>query len=308
MTSENITFLTYWYSSIVPLWFMDELRHVGGQSEAFGALQRWLGEPLSHDGDAMLPAMVHETLIPGTRYLVFQNRAPASLTVSRFAGQTVRTSGGTLALEARLLQRYLEDIKSKQALFALFKPFSAHANRVALVTIGSPYLISTLIAALSEKDVADPGEFETLQAVIQALKNGQILRVEPLQKHETEVEAFNRLAAIRQGGTLSLHLDSSMLAGLRGDSHFAFGQAIASEDLIVASVLAVTLKILSAIVSNIPDKQLCREFLKKFVAENLPGVQGGGYEFTISHLSLLAEAFNNQALIASQSYKLKVGG
>ena len=295
MTPVNLIVIQRWYAGILPTWFLKQLALMGGQTEAIRAIGRWIGEPLTYGESETSETAALETLLPGQGKLVAQPWTSAGMTMTDSPAQTVKTEGGTLALGSDLFQRYLENKQGKQALFALLKPFAANVDRPVLVTVGSPDLMNKITAALLEKDVAAPGEFETRGMVIQNLAN--ILRVEPLKDAETEVEALNRLRAAHQGGMTSLHLNGSMFDQLNGDGHFAFGEEIGSEDLMVASVLAGALKSLADLLLNIPNAQVRRNLLKKFVEENLQGVEGNGWNFTITHLADLAQSFVTRALI-----------
>jgi len=231
--------------------------------------------------------------------LVAQDRGLVSRPLARASVQNVKAAGGALALESSLFRRFLNE--NPRALFYLLKPFASNTDGPALVTIGSPDLIGTIIEALRKKGVVDPSEVEALAMVIKALEAGTLRKVELLKPGETEASIFNKLTASNQGGIATLHLDGAMLPDLKDGVHFAFEEKIGSEDLMVATVLGIALKSMADLIRNIPDVKVRGELLSKFVAENLPGVRGNGTNFIISQIAQLAQAFVQQALIAKSA-------
>jgi len=297
ITDSMLTLAKEFYFGIIP-WRVHETL-VSGLKTGTQALERVMAAVgvRSAYANSTPETTALESLIPGERTLVVSDVAWKAMAASKALSQTTNNSAGSVALGQDILRKLMDE--NPRALFYLLKLFAAQSDSPALVTVGSPDLIPVLKNTLTRKGAVPASEFETLGKVITALEGGKVLKVVQPGKNESESDALNRLAGENQGGLATLHLNASALAGLQtGGAHFAFGENIGSEDLMVASVLSVALKRMADLIRNVPDVQVRGELLSKFVTENLPGVQKSGPHFIISSLAVLAQRFVEQALIA----------
>jgi adenylate kinase len=304
MTPESLKLIEEYYFNIIPARMMERLLEVNGKSALVTALQRLLGVPLSYAaGDAPYTTVL-SSLTPGKETLYVPGiLVMGGITATETSVQKATNIRGALAIGQDLLNEFLS--QNPRALYYLLKTFMTETGVPSLVTVGSPDLLSAIKQELTKKDVVPAAEFESLGKVLDALKNNRLLKVEPMKSalgEKTEAAVLNRLGLSNQGGLATLHLGTAQMAGLTEGVHFAFGENIGSEDLMVASVLAMVLKSVADLIRNVPDDKLCAALLEAFVARNLPGVQkSGANAFVIAHLAQLAQEFVKQSLIAKSA-------
>lgn len=293
---DVIRLIEQYYFKIVPMRMYREIARAEGREAFAEVLQNYLG--------VMVASASEEThalrnLIPGDRDLALRDNAAAAIfSNAQSLTPNAMNQNGILALGQSIYKKLIDE--NPRALYYLLKSFSGRSDVPGLLVVGSPELMVAIKEAIIRKGVVDASEFEACVKILRALEQGKLLKIEPLVSGENETVTFNRLAISNQGGMVTLHLGAAELSGLGEGVHFAFDEKLGSEDLLVASALAIALKSMADLIRNVPDPEVRSELLKKFIAENLPGASPrGGNSFVITQISKLAEAFVAQSRIAA---------
>jgi len=307
ITPEEITLIERFYFKLLPMRFRELIEAAGGRGAVLQALLEIPGVAESGFVVDIPETRVFDGLFTPGAPLTIPEKAGKGLAVAKTVAPMVKDFGGKVFLGQDVLDRLMKE--NPRALFYLLKTyavFSEQKEPPALLTVGSRQVLFKKIEdALLNKDSGLTG-FETIgrTALLQALRQGKVLEVIEPAQGTNEKQVLSELAVTAQGGIASLHLNADMLPDSLQGVHFAFGEKnIGARDLMVASVLAIVLKSAADLIRNVPDANVRAGLLRKFVAENLPGVnaQGQGNAFVITQITRLAQEFAARTYIATMA-------
>jgi len=257
-----------------------------------------VGVAYADGGSAGTTRDVLAKLLPGGEGRLTIGKGARKASRGAKPGAIVSQVQATVALNSELLSNteFLDGKEGSSAFFALLKSSSEPGDTpLVTVAVGSrAKLMRDIKRSLMAEGVVDPSEFETRVAILAALKQGKILQVIEKAKDQTENQALNQYAAGlgKDAGFATLHLSENSIEGLDAGIHFAFGERIRSNNMMVATGLAIALKFMAG---------LRGDLLTKAVTEHLPGVTKKSNAFIVENLLVLAQEFVQQALIAKSA-------
>jgi fructose-1,6-bisphosphatase/inositol monophosphatase family enzyme/phosphoglycolate phosphatase-like HAD superfamily hydrolase len=187
---------------------------------------------------------------------------------------------GDVAIDFAMITRLLES--NIRALYLLLKAFDQMNG--TLVAVGDPKILETITETLEQFRFKKGnlvgselvrGEFD---AFVNRVASGSVLKVigvdDPALSDQIQVtEALNEYIATKEGSIATLSNSHYLSEHLVDGTHFVLEDALQSEDLALLAVLAAFIKKVADFTSNNDlNDPLTAETLRKFVAENLPGI------------------------------------
>jgi len=207
-------------------------------------------------------------------------------------------SAGTFYLGGNLMNRVVRE-NPDGLLFYILKYYRAQAAasgvKVLLETSAKPgFLKDVLCPALLKRGAVAPKDFAERDAIVEALKQGEILRVNELAAGQSELSMVKGRIARLDGKIATLFDDENILAMLEGGNNFAVTANVGTRDMSILGKLMTKLFALA---------ELSGDPLVRAVQDLVPGYGKNGSGFTINALSLatLAQEFVRDSLIGKSA-------